>query len=222
MEEAFWRDKWATGQIGFHEGAPNALLRKYGAKLGEGETARGLRVLVPLCGKSADLAFLSSAGFAVTGVELVRDAAAAFFSENGVSAREEPWQGFPSLVGAGIRIATGNVFSLALPPAERFDVAYDRAALVAMKPEDRERYVGTLLAALRPGARLLLVSFHYEGGKMTGPPFSVSHEEVRRLFSSCEVDLLESQDITDSEPRFRERGATFIAEDAWLITKPAA
>ena len=220
MDEQFWRERWAAGQIGFHEVESNAFLRRYVERLGVRASPGELGVLVPLCGKSTDLGFLAGQGFAVTGVELVRAAAEAFFAEHGLSAVDEPWNGFPSLRAAGIRIAVGDFFQLRLPDGRRFGAAYDRAALVAMKPEDRDRYVATLLGALEPDARLLLVTFHYEGAGMTGPPFSVPEAEVRRLFASCALDLLESADITDSEPRFRERGATYIAEQAWLITTP--
>ena len=52
------------------------------------------------------------------------------------------------------------------------DGYYDRAALVALPPEMRARYVAHVAALLPSGARGLLVSFEYlpaEGG----PPFSV-------------------------------------------------
>jgi hypothetical protein len=68
------------GQIGFHEGAPNAFLQEHVAKLGASR-----QVLVPLCGKSEDLAFLAARGHAVVGVELVEDAVRAFFSEHGLT-----------------------------------------------------------------------------------------------------------------------------------------
>jgi thiopurine S-methyltransferase len=220
MDEQFWQQAWAAGRIGFHRAEPHAFLKKYVERLGVGAPRGALPVLVPLCGKSTDLALLTGQGFAVTGIELVRSAADQFFAEHGLSTVEEPWNGYRSLRAAGIRIAVGNFFQLRLPDGERFGAAYDRAALVAMTPEDRDRYVATLLGALEPGARLLLVTFDYEGAGMTGPPFSVPEAEVRRLFASCALELLETADITDSEPRFRERGATSIAEQAWLVTVP--
>jgi thiopurine S-methyltransferase len=221
MDPEFWRERWQKGQIGFHEAAPNSLLGKHGARLG---LEPGGRVLVPLCGKSTDLVFLARAGLAVTGIEIVREAVDAFYAENRFAAEDEPWLGFAArraVVEAGsVRIALGSFFDLRVPDAERFDAAYDRAALVAVRPEDRERYVASLLAALRPGGRVLLVTFAYWGGTMTGPPFSVDDAEVKRLFAGSTLEQLDERDVLDSEPRFRERGATAIVEQAWLVTLP--
>ncbi len=75
MDAEFWKTRWQAGQIGFHEGRPNAFLEAHAARLG---IAR--RVLVPLCGKSVDLAYLAGLGHDVVGVELVEEAAAACFA----------------------------------------------------------------------------------------------------------------------------------------------
>jgi thiopurine S-methyltransferase len=214
MDDDFWRSRWEKGLTGFHEGAPNAFLRTHHVRL-VGPAGPG-RVLVPLSGKSVDLAFLAAQGFDVTGIELVRQAAEAFFLENGLEPTAAPWHGFEALSAGGVRIAVGNFFGLGLPGPERFDAAYDRAALVALRPEDRERYVATLVAALRPGAHLLLVTFAHDGA-MAGPPFSVSDAEVRRLYAAHQLELLDEKDITETEPRFKERGVTRIVEQAWLV-----
>ena len=80
MEPDFWRARWSEGRIGFHEGAPNAHLRQNLDVL-----AGARRVLVPLCGKAEDLAFLAASGREVVGVELVEDAVRAFFAEHGLA-----------------------------------------------------------------------------------------------------------------------------------------
>ena len=55
MQPDFWRSRWTAGQIGFHEGKPNQHLVKHVAALGKAK-----HVLVPLCGKAEDLAFLAA------------------------------------------------------------------------------------------------------------------------------------------------------------------
>ena len=77
----FWHDRWTTGQLGFHEGRPNAHLTRWWPTLG---LAANARVLVPLCGKSKDLAWLLAQGHTVVGVELSPIACAAFFAEQGL------------------------------------------------------------------------------------------------------------------------------------------
>ncbi|NLE86907.1 MAG: thiopurine S-methyltransferase [Myxococcales bacterium] len=215
MHEDFWRKRWAENQIGFHEGKPNAHLQRFSERL---RTTAQPRVLVPLCGKAADLAWLAAQGFLVTGVELVREAAEAFFQEHGLSAREERDGGLPCLAGERVRIAVGDFWRWDFRESAPIDAAYDRAALVAVRPEDRERYVRHLLAPLRPAAPILLVTFAYDQTRMSGPPFSVDAAEVQRLFASrCEIEALEDVDILEREPRFRARGLESLREQVWLL-----
>lgn len=49
MEPAFWQQRWADNQIGFHQAQVNPYLQKYWSQL---QRLPGSRVLVPLCGKS--------------------------------------------------------------------------------------------------------------------------------------------------------------------------
>ena len=64
MEPAFWHERWALGQIGFHqERVHPALPAHEDVFLG----AEGLSVLVPLCGKSLDLLWLLEQDLRVTG-----------------------------------------------------------------------------------------------------------------------------------------------------------
>ena len=72
-----WLKRWREGRTGFHEGRPNDLLVHHAARL-----AGCRRVLVPLCGKSEDLAFLAARGHDVVGVELAEQAVQAFFAEH--------------------------------------------------------------------------------------------------------------------------------------------
>jgi thiopurine S-methyltransferase len=156
----------------------------------------------------------------VTGVEFVRKAAEAFFEERALTPDVEPWQGLDALSANGVRIAVGDFFALSVPEAERFDTAYDRAALIAVRPEDRERYVATCLAALRPGARLLIVTLDFGDAPLAGPPFGVSERDVRRLYADAKVEALAETDISASEPGLRERGASRVLEQAWLVRLP--
>ena len=67
MEEAFWQARWAQGQIGFHLQEVNPYLQQHWPSL---SIAPGSQVLVPLCGKSLDMAWLAGQGLRVLGVEL--------------------------------------------------------------------------------------------------------------------------------------------------------
>lgn len=163
----FWIDRWATGQIGFHEGVPNAFLTRFWSSAGT--------VLVPLCGKSADLAWLAERGCVVTGVELSPLACAAFFAERNLVPTVTPGVPFTRYEHGAITILQGDIFDL----RGAFDAVWDRAALIALPPEVRPRYAAHA-QSLAP--RGLLVSFTYDQSKRDGPPFSVPDDEVRSLY----------------------------------------
>ena len=59
MDATFWLQRWERGETGFHLGAVNPHLERHFPALG---LAPGARVLVPLAGKSLDLAWLRERG----------------------------------------------------------------------------------------------------------------------------------------------------------------
>jgi thiopurine S-methyltransferase len=223
MEQEFWQQRWDANQIGFHEAKAHRFLVRFAKQLvpqGMPATAEP-RMLVPLCGKSLDLIWLRDAGFDVTGIEFVRLAAESFFSEQSLTPEISQTGALERFESPGLAIWVGDFFALATAPGAVFDAAYDRAALVALKPEDRARYAATLLGALAPSGRVLLITFVYEQAEMSGPPFSVKEQTVVDLFGqNCSLEKLADEEILDREYRFRERGIkTTLREQAWLLTK---
>jgi len=59
----------------------------------------------------------------------------------------------------------------------QIDAVYDRAALVALPKDMRDRYTQHLVA-ITGNAPQLLIAFAYDQSLMDGPPFSVSSEEI--------------------------------------------
>jgi len=214
VDRTFWEERWNLGQTGFHEGAPNELLRRHVGALGAGH------VYVPLCGKSNDLKYLRDQGFDVTGVEIVPSAIAQLFAELGPEApRVEELPPFRRHSGAGLTVLEGDAF--ALTPAHlggEVDAVFDRAALVAIAPSTREAYVARLADVLRPGGRVLLVTFDYDQKKLSGPPWAVSPEDVRALCDAAfEVELLEERPAAVG-PKFAAAGAE-VRERLFLLRK---
>src|SRR4051812_30975699 len=122
MDPAFWRSRWQDKQIGFHEGKPNAFLARFAERLTG-------RVLVPLCGKSEDLAYLESLGHEVVGIELAETAVSEFYAEH---------------PGTSVKIISGDFFAVTPEQVGRIDSIYDRAALIALPPDMRPRYAAHL------------------------------------------------------------------------------
>jgi thiopurine S-methyltransferase len=177
MDPAFWRARWAEQRIGFHEGAPNAMLEAHAGRLDDRR-----RVLVPLCGKSEDLAFLAARGHAVVGIELVESAVQAFFAEHGL---------VPTIDGAtysagDVSVIASDFFATTPALVGPIDAVYDRAAIIALPAELRPRYIAQL-AQLAPGAPTLTIALDYDESLFAGPPFSVDDAELRRYYPDAEL-----------------------------------
>lgn len=185
MDPAFWFARWQEGRIGFHEGAPNAFLAQHVDRL-----ASHRRVLVPLCGKAEDLAFLASHGHEVVGIELVEDAVRQFFAEHGAEPTVEERHGMRCFTWDAITLVAGDVFATTAEIVGPIDAIYDRAALVALPPETRVRYVAHLRRLAPAARRELLVTLDYPPDAAAGPPFCVTDDEVHRLFAGAAIELL--------------------------------
>lgn len=219
MDPDFWLQRWREGRTGFHQERPTPLLVEYWPALA---LAPGSRVLVPLAGKSLDLLWLASQGYRVLGVELSPLAVAQFFDEHELSP-----QVFESPYGrhyrAGdIELICGNVFGLDAQALADCAAVYDRAALIALPPELRRRYVRELHARLPAGCRGLLISMEYPPHEKQGPPFAVPEAEVRALYGrDWEVATLERRDILAQQPGFVAEGVSALETVVYRLTRKA-
>ena len=182
----FWFDRWREGQIGFHEGKPNASLETTVDELGSAK-----RVLVPLCGKSEDLAFLAARGHQVIGCELVEDAVKQFFAEHSITPTITKHAHHVQYTHGAITVFAGDYFKTDAALVGECTALYDRAALVALPPELRPRYAQHTRSLLVANAPMVLVTFEYDQSLMKGPPFSVREAEVREIYKPQAMRLVE-------------------------------
>jgi thiopurine S-methyltransferase len=111
----------------------------------------------------------------------------------------------------GIDIFQGDIFDLTARDLGPLDAVFDRAALVALPPEMRQRYAAHL-ASVTDRARQLLICFEYDQSLMRGPPFSVTEDEVRALYGAqYDVTMLARRILPDG---LRGRQAQ---ETVWLL-----
>jgi len=200
MEIEFWAERWKEGRIGFHEGRPNGFLARHVDRLG---AANGSNLLVPLCGKAEDVAFLAARGFRVVGIEVVEDAVKAFFEEHKLTPTVSTRAHGRVYEGAGITIHCADFFACTTEVlGSTFDAFYDRAAIVALPEEMRARYARHLRTLVTPKARALVITFEYEDGEFKPPPFSVSEAEIHALYKGVTVESIDSGPADG--PRFRE------------------
>lgn len=186
-----WLARWREGRIGFHEGRPNALLERHRAHL-----SGARRVLVPLCGKSEDLAFLAAHGHEVIGAELAEQAVSAFFAAHALTPTITPIGPLVAYRASVITIFVGDIFAITPAVCGPLDALYDRGAIVALPDDVRPRYAAHLRTLLSPTARGLVIGVEYDQSLMVGPPFSVTERELRTLYPDAAIQMLEEQPLS--------------------------
>mmetsp|Transcript_28055 Transcript_28055/g.51094 ORF Transcript_28055/g.51094 Transcript_28055/m.51094 type:complete len:337 (-) Transcript_28055:63-1073(-) len=200
---------------------------------------KGIRVLVPLCGKTVDMAFLAQQPSVteVVGVDGIRKALDEFASEH----PEQGWTNephvdttattattnekdgsalFETIMGTDIRLLKGDFMELDTEVAGgRFEAVLDRASIVAIRPELREAYVATMGRLLQPGGKALIITIDKRQASNAqamakGPPFSVNETEIRRWYEMADwvesVTLLGEENLFETEPP--ERNEQFLQD----------
>lgn len=216
MEKDFWLERWKNEQIGFHEQEVNIFLTEYWHEL---HIVPGSKVFVPLCGKSVDMQWLRSQGHPIIGVELSEKAAIDFFKENGYISSLAKVNKFDCYEASGIEIKCGDFFDLSKADLATAKAVYDRASMVALPPEMRQRYVQHMAKILPSKTQILLITFDYPPAEMQGPPFAVSPANVETLYREyAEIRQLAETDVLPQNPRFISKGLTRLHESVFLLT----
>lgn len=180
MDRDFWLGKWARGELGFHQAQGNPLLK---AHLGQLNLNDGDRVFLPLCGKTGDIPWLLSQGYAVVGCELSEQAVKDLFRELGVDYTRKDEGALTRYHAPHIDLLVGDFFDLTAPVLGKVDAVYDRAALVALAKHQRPGYASHMAAITRK-APLLLICFEYDPSHMDGPPFAIHEPEIEALYGT--------------------------------------
>lgn len=217
MEPDFWHERWTRGEIGFHQPEINNHLKLYFDRL---EIRSGAHVLVPLCGKSLDMLYLLEKGCRVSGIELSARAVTEFFEENDLHPETRAQPGAIIYRCDNLEIYCGDFFTMDLSGLVPVQAVYDRASLVALPPDMRVNYSERLTGLLPDGIRTLLLSLEYPQHEMQGPPFSVTRDEIEKLYGTrYEIEHIFSQDCLALEPRFREKGLSRFDEHVYVMRK---
>ena len=167
MDASFWHQRWGENDIAFHQSEANPLLVKYFKAL---SLAEGSRVFLPLCGKTLDIPWLLSSGYRVAGAELSKIAIEQLFTTLGVEPKISGVGEVDHYSAKNIDIFVGDIFRLSSKILGLVDAIYDRAALVALPEEMRNRYAAHL-TRITHKAPQLLICYEYDPISMAGPPF---------------------------------------------------
>jgi thiopurine S-methyltransferase len=236
-----WSERWSNNTTGWHSDNVHESLVKFGSHIIPGDDTcpeNGVRLFVPLCGKSVDLAYLASQPNVaeVVGLDGIRKALEEFSNEHPslniqpVSSSSLPTAKYERFQGNSILLLKGDFFDLDETAAGgRFDAVWDRASIVAIQPELRKQYVDVISKVIKPGGMILLAALERRTGSQeginAGPPFSVPEAEVRNLYEGQDwvesVELLEEVDQFERKPedkeRFSQSGVTSMYELVFVI-----
>lgn len=221
MNSGRWLDSWKQGKIGFHQAHFNSRLQQYWPAL---QLENDAPVLVPLCGKSLDMLLLHEIGHPVIGVELSQIAVEAFFNDNQLSFERRETGNLQEFTGTGkadgIRLLVGDLFELEAAQTGPLKGFYDRASLIALPPEMRQKYIDKLASLLPTDARGLLIGLSYDPSKMDGPPFSVPDNEVQTRFGKdFTIAVLEHTSGPEKLGNLADRGLETMEEHVYQLQR---
>ncbi|ALM51786.1 thiopurine S-methyltransferase [Halomonas huangheensis] len=174
-----WLKRWQDGRIGFHRDSVHPLLVQHWSGL---QVPEGNKVLVPLCGKTLDMRWLTEQHHPVLGIELSEQAIEQFVAEGDGEVTRYRQAGFGVSRQGSIELWCGDFFHFHIEQAAEIEAFYDRAALIALPEATRQRYAFHLAQLIPPGGKGLLITLTRRDAG--GPPFHVDADEVQRLFAA--------------------------------------
>lgn len=213
MDAQFWINAWNEGRTNFHKSTYHEKLLEYFPRF---QAKEGQKVLVPLCGKTKDLIWLSHQKLNVHGIELYENPVKEFFKENSLSeVTRSIGTNFIDYTFQNLTISSGDFFKLNPDPV--YDFVYDRASLVALPAHMRKDYAQLIKKVLKSGGKYLLIAYEYDQAKMEGPPFSVTEREIHELYD----DSFSIKRMDEKRPDDGPRLATLetIVQKVYVLEK---
>lgn len=215
----FWEERWQNDKTGWHNDAVNEHLKKHRNILFQNKAPT---LFIPLCGKTLDMWWLYEQGATIIGVDLVRKALEDYCTEQSIQAIEDTTK--PDLFMLKVKNHTlihDDVLNVTSNKIGHVDGIFDRAALVALPLTLRQRYASHCLSLLKPGGKILLITYDSPVNDDQGPPFPVRKGTVEELYkdaNSCkqvdEIILTPEHNV-----RLQQRGLAWSRSDIWEVTK---
>ncbi|XP_048763324.1 probable thiopurine S-methyltransferase isoform X2 [Ostrea edulis] len=215
----YWEEKWDKRKIGFHRSHMDKLLEKHYDKLINGR--HNIKIFFPLCGKSVDMKCLWDEGHTIIGVECVRSALEEFFEEQSIKYTVSELQDIEGSLFTSedkrIRLYCCDLFKFNSDFEGKMDAVWDRASIVAINKDERQRYSENLTSLLSPDCRYLLETLEYDETKYPGPPFYVSEQQVHDLFGD-RMNITKLERAYALEERHQTWGIDSLFENLFLMT----
>ncbi len=213
MQHDFWHRRWRKNEISFHEEDGNWLLKQYFNTL---HLRPNSRVFVPFCGKTKDIGWLLSNNMQVVAVELDESAVIQLMQDLGGGEKIGVFSDFKHYQLPDLDVYVGDFFALNASILGKVDAVFDRGAMVALPLDLRQAYAPHL-AKITVFCPQLLVCYQYQQALFDGPPFNVSHNEVKQHYAEhFVIDRLHHERV---EGGFR--GHEDVFEVLYKLDKPA-
>ncbi|MBB3102757.1 thiopurine S-methyltransferase [Azomonas macrocytogenes] len=211
-----WKAKWKKNDIAFHQDNINPLLEQFWPQL---SLSTGDTVLVPLCGKSLDMNWLSLMGYKVIGIEFSDIAIKAYFDALSVTPSRQQQGRFTRWWHGDTEIWRGDLFNLAENDVREVSAIYDCAALTALSPSRRIKYVQHIANILPEHGQILLLTTESTNEEQIDSASEID-EEVNDLYKSLyTIKLLYGQHCIKKDPAYPDEPASALEEKVyWMKT----
>ncbi|MEL6460787.1 MAG: thiopurine S-methyltransferase [Cyanobacteria bacterium J06621_15] len=210
----FWLESWEAGgtKTSFHRPDVHPYIKNYIPDY----FLRGQRVLIPLCGKDNALMWYRERAAHVVGIELSSIAIEQFFEEHNL-AYEKTIDG--RYEADNITIFNRDIFDLKSADIGKIDLVYDRAALVALPEDLRQRYRQKIDEFMYVGSKCLLITLEFQPYLGAKPPFSITPQEVQSYYGDKYIiDHIKEEE--QPQHRMVEKfNLNYLKEHAFFLTK---
>ncbi len=214
MDHSYWEGEWRAGRLPWHGTAVHRDLVDFGPNFLQGGAHR---ILVPLCGKTLDLAWLAARGHDVYGIEFVSEAITTVFEEAGLEPVEEQVGPYRSWRSGTLTLIQADFFEMDSTVLGPMDRLWDRGGLVNVDPGRRAAYVQRLRSFARAGAQAMVNVFSYDQTGFDGPPFSVPDTDFKALFASMRGIKLLRRDKTRVRQPLALQHIEGTGTETWLV-----
>lgn len=214
MSNALWKAKWKRNDIAFHQSVINPLLKTFLPNLG---LSAGDSILVPMCGKSLDMDWLTLSGLHVIGVEISNIAIQDFFEARQLKPQQKKHGAFTRWWHGDIDIWCGDIFDLKLSQMRGVSSLYDCASLTALPPAGRVAYVQHFLKVLPIKSQILLMTTE-SPDELQFDSASCIDSEVQALYEKhYRISLLHGKTRIKIDPEYPLEPARPMQEKVYLL-----
>ena len=178
----FWEQRYQEGRTGWDLGGPTPVFATFLESPDATQLVPPGKILVVGCGKGHDVLLFARHGFDALGVDFAPSAV-----QLGVRAAQQAG------VSDKARFEQADIFDLPARYPAHFDYILERAGYCAIDPRDRQRYVETAAALLKPGGRILAQFFLGPQTRPGRPPFATTVDELKTSFAPhFEIERLDT------------------------------